>query len=310
MNTELAVQDSTAPVALPDPSDQALDRLARQADAMVAAHKLGTALARTAMVPEIYQQYPAGKPENEYAADNATAAILYGAELGMSAIASLQNVFLVKGKAAVYARTMAAQVIAAGHQLSEVEAKDDSVTWMGRRGDTGIEFTATWTIARATQAGYTTNAKYKTNPIEMLRAKCQAEVCRTMAPEVLLGLAYSREELEMENPPVRVKSERISGGNAGLRDALGIKDAPVTDVSNLPEAEPTITSAQLKKLHAMLDDIGLGGASNREQALAYMGNIIDRELTSSKDLTSSEAQKVFEQIETDSDASQSTTEGA
>ncbi|ANA85359.1 RecT-like ssDNA binding protein [Gordonia phage Phlop] len=302
-SNELAHQTTARPAAI-DPSDRALERIMAQSKAMQAAHQLGSALAATSMVPQAYQ----GK------ADDATAAILYGAELGLSAIQSLQNIFIVRGKPAVYSRTMVAQVIAAGHFVYEIEATPESVTWKGRRGDTGVEFTSTWTIERARKAGFTSNKIYESMPIEMLRAKAQAEVCRTMAPDVLLGIAHSREELELEQPRYVRNEAQASTGAAGLRERLAAPvskpaediapaDPPVSDEP--PTAEPPaeekkaaqklITAAQLKRLHAMLGEAGLG--NDRAGALAYMSDVVQRELTTSKDLTSEEVQKVFESLE-------------
>lgn len=288
--TELAIP--TTDLAPSDQSDVAIDRILKQAKVMTAAHQLGSALARTAMVPEIYQQFPDGKKENAAAADNATAAILYGAELGLSAVQSLQNIFIVRGKPAVYSRTMVAQVLAAGHQVREVEASPTSVTWTGKRGDTGVEFTSTWTIERAKTAGFLSNKLYSSIPTEMLRAKAQAEVCRTMAPDVLLGMSHSVEDLNLQSEPVKVKSERIRTGTSGLGDALGINTNDVPDVSDHASVE-MITGDQLKKLHATFGDVGL---TDREQGLAYLSNILDREVTSSKDLTKAEASRVFDEL--------------
>ncbi|QHB37275.1 RecT-like ssDNA binding protein [Gordonia phage Gudmit] len=297
MSHEIAMQHGTQPATI-EPSDRALDRIMAQAKAMQAAHQLGSALAATSMVPSAYQ----GKP------DDATAAILYGAELGLSAIQSLQNIFIVRGKPAVYSRTMVAQVIAAGHFVFEVEATPQSVTWKGRRGDTGVEFTSTWTIERAKAAGYLSNKLYESMPVEMLRAKAQAEVCRTMAPDVLLGIAHSREELELE-PPRRVRNEaqgadvlrqRLAAAKRAVDDE---QPAAVDETSGLgeiqadeAEAEPQlITAAQLKKLHAMLGEAGLGG--DRDQALAYLSEVTGREVTTSKDLTADEVSRVFADLE-------------
>ncbi len=86
----------------------------------------------------------------------------------------------------------------------------------------GDVYESTWTIERATKAGYVpeidpktgkykTNArgnlqgneKYITDPIAMLKAKAQSEVCREMAPDVLLGISYTSEELESERWMIR-----------------------------------------------------------------------------------------------------------
>lgn len=296
---------------LPDPSDRALERIEKQARAMAAAHQLGSALAGTDMVPKDYK----GKP------DNATAAILYGAELGLSAIQSLQNVFIVHGKPAMYARTMVALAINAGHQVGEIASSAESVTWFGKRGDTGQEFTAEWTIERAKQAEYLSNALYKKQPIEMLRAKAQTEVCRTLFADVLLGMAYSVEDLELEGQPIRAKAERVTAGPkrgmAGLADSLGVNAAAdsAADSSAHPEpaqvsatdqgekvdtapdnasAEPLCTRAQQQKLAILLDNEKVG---DRQAKLDYLEAQFGRPFTSSKELTKAEASQLIDFLE-------------
>jgi hypothetical protein len=279
-----------------DASDKALERIEKQARTMNAAHKLGSALARTAMVPEIYQQFPENKKENPAAADNATAAILYGAELGFSAVQSLQNIFIVRGKPAIYSRAMVAQVIAAGHRVEEVEASPESVTWRGRRADTGAEFTSTWTIERAKMAGFLSNKLYTSIPTEMLRAKCQAEVCRTMAPDVLLGMAHSVEDLQLADAPIRATAERVQGpkrGTAGLAEALGVKTEPAP----LPAADPTPEVATPDELKALTEALKAADITDVAEIKSFLSGRIGRDLGTMKELTSLEVAAVLDFIE-------------
>lgn len=176
---------------------QPANQLVIHAQNMSAAKQLADALCATDMVPAAYK----GKPAN------GAAAILYGDEIGLNPIQSLQNVFIVQGKPAIYARTAVALVRRHGVKVRTVSSTDESVTVSAER-DGQIE-EATWDVARATKAGYLSNAKYKSNPQEMLYSKAAMEVCRKIAPDVLLGIAYSGEELELE-APVRVQSSRVT----------------------------------------------------------------------------------------------------
>lgn len=296
---------------LPDPSDRALERIEKQARAMAAAHQLGSALAGTDMVPKDYKNKP----------DNATAAILYGAELGLSAIQSLQNVFIIHGKPAMYARTMVALVISAGHQAGEIATSDSAVTWFGKRRDTGQEFTAEWTIERARKAGYLSNTLYEKQSIEMLRAKAQTEVCRTLFADVLLGMAYSVEDLELEGQPIRAKAERVNAGPkrgmAGLADSLGVGagDAAASDpvekcepaqvdasdvgekvdtaADSAPAAKPA-TAADIKKLDAALTNAGIVDQAERR---AFLSGRVGRELQAAREMTRDEIATVIDFVE-------------
>lgn len=172
------------------PPTAATVSLMEWAQELGAAHQLGTALCSTEFVPASFR----GKP------DAAAAAILAGKSLGLDPMNALANIFVVSGRPSMYARTMAALVLQAGHTIRRVEATEQRVVYEGKRkGDT--TFTRVeWTIARAQKAGYTSNKKYQTDPIGMLTAKCQAEICRVIAPDVLTGIAAtSVEEVELDD---------------------------------------------------------------------------------------------------------------
>lgn len=190
MNQELA---TTA--GAPELSDAGINDLMRQAEAMSAAHKLATVLCNTQMVPQTFR----GKP------DDGAAAILYGAELGLKPQQALQQVFVVHGQPAIYARTMVALLKGKGYKFETVESTDESVTVRGV-APSGEQETSTWTIERAKKANYTSNKKYQTDPQAMLYAKAASEVSRRLAPDVLLGIKYTAEDLELE--PVKMNATR------------------------------------------------------------------------------------------------------
>lgn len=253
------------------PITGSLQRLEAEAAAMETAFKLAKGLSKTQMVPEHFQQDArdrGGHPNGEKAAWNLAAAILYGAELGMSASASAQNVFIVKGRPAVYARTMAAQVRAAGFKLQEVEATDEKVVWRAERD--GHWAYSEWTIDRAKQAGYTSNSKYQSNPLEMLRAKCIAEVCRIQFQDVLLGMAYTVEELQLED---KVTVQRVVARDKENRGAAALRELAaqatqqesaaaeiVTEAGAEQPGQPTITPEQVDVILAAYKKKGLKGA--------------------------------------------------
>lgn len=195
-------------ITVPEVSDDGMANLMRQAEAMSAAHKLATVLCNTAMVPQTFR----GKP------DDGAAAILYGAELGLQPTQALQQVFVVHGQPAIYARTMVALLKAKGYRFETLESTDESVTVRGTSPRGEVE-TSTWTIQRAHKAGYTSNKKYQSDPQAMLYAKSASEVSRKLAPDVLLGIRYTAEDLELE--PIKMEAKRVpSRGADAVRAAL------------------------------------------------------------------------------------------
>jgi hypothetical protein len=196
--TELALNPAANAALAPT---QAVVDLQMWAAELSAAKMIGNALASTDFVPASLKTLSGGRPkELEQVAENVAACILAGKALGLDPMNSIQNIFVVHGRPAMYARTMAALVLAAGHEIERVAATEQRVAYRARRkGQTQwTEFE--WTIQRATKAGYMTNKKYQTDPIAMLTAKCQAEAARVIAPDVLTGIAStSVEEIELED---------------------------------------------------------------------------------------------------------------
>lgn len=208
-------QNAPAPLQAPQAAGVALSTVTTQAtqntvdlvawaNELGAAHQIATAISRTEFVPKEFRGDP----------DKTATAILYGKSLGLDPLAALSNIFVVHGRPAMYSRTMVALAQRAGVEFQRTAATEQQVTVHARRkgSQTWQEFT--WSIARATKAGYTTNAKYKTDPIGMLTAKAFAEAVRVIAPDVLMGIAVS-EEVELgdydDQPAVAPAVEDTAG---------------------------------------------------------------------------------------------------
>lgn len=282
-DTEIEILPPRRPSAV-----EALGALAAHVEAMSNAKILGDALADTELVPETYR----GKP------GNAGAAILFGAELGLNPIQSLQQIFIVKGKPAIYARTAVALLKQHGIVVQTVESTDDRVTVTATDPRTGQVETSTWDMARATKAKYTSNALYTTDPQGMLYAKSAMEVCRKIAPDILLGIPYSREELDLEQQPVRVRADRADRGIKGLRAAVEASatlsdSAPTEPTPEAPEV-PMITQAQSRKLYALLRENEL---EDKDAALAWISSALGRPIVSTKDVTKAEACTLIDNLD-------------
>lgn len=276
--------------------------LIREAAAVMAdAHALASAVASTQMIPKHFQ----GKP------DECAAAMLYGASLGLDPMQSVRQIYVVHGQAALYARAMSALVQGAGHKVWTVESTDESVTVAGsRRGNEHVE-TSTWTFARANKAGYTNNAKYKTDPQAMLYSKALSEVCRKVAPDVLSGV-YAVEELQMERwdseQPTQAAPQAAGDRlRAALRPTVTAEqfdpepdgDSPdelEADGAPVGTASESITAAQVKKIATVMGTLGI---VDRDSALLYVNDVLPegREVASRNELTKDEAHAVIEALE-------------
>lgn len=221
--TELTTYEAHLAPAMLDPTG---GRLVAWAEGLTAAHRIGTALCSTAFVPAHFKNKP----------EEAAAAILYGDEIGLTPTQSLQNLYVISGKPALYARAMVALVLAAGHEVWTVSKSDAQVTVAGRRRGSSHVIEETWSTARAAKAGYTNNKKYASDPQAMLYARAASDVCRQIAPDALAGLAYSVEEIETDEPEAAVTVTRATARKATAKRTAPVVPEPDFDGEPIEDA--------------------------------------------------------------------------
>lgn len=245
--TEIVTTDQgTATVSPAQPAGGVA--LAEWAAELDHAYKVATAICQTKFAPKEVQ----GKPEE------AAVRMLAGKAVGIDPLSSLSAFYEVHNRPALYARTMVAIAQSQGHQIQRTEATDEKVTYRARRKGESEWQVFTWTIARAEKAGYTSNAKYKSNPTEMLSAKASAEAVRTIAADALMGMAYSVEDLELEDlgevederPKTTVKRKASSRKKAETKKA---EPAPEPEPDSDAEPEPALP-AEVKGESAITED--------------------------------------------------------
>jgi hypothetical protein len=184
--SELSVRDDTAPAAVAPQSTPAMSELAQWAYDAQQAHNIAVSLAKTSFVPASMR----GK------AEDITAAILAGQELGLQPMASLRAMDVIQGTPALRAHAMRGLVQSRGHQVQLVESSDARCVMRGKRnGDTDWQ-TVEWTIERAQRLGLTGKDQWKKQPQTMLIARATGEICRLIAADVLYAAPYVAEELD------------------------------------------------------------------------------------------------------------------
>ena len=257
-------------------------RLVAWAESLSAAHQLASALCRTSFVPKHF----AGKPEE------AAAALMLGDELGLTPVSALRSIFVISGTPGLYAKTMVALVQSRGHQIWTETDTAARVVVCGQRAGTDHVERVEWTIDRARRAGYTNNKKYETDPQAMLYARAASDVCRKIAADVLAGVPLAVEELELENAGATTRKTTVKRSAPQPPEPDLEPPAPQAD-ANAPEG---ITPPQLKKIGAAMRDLGI---TDRALALAFVADVIGREVESRNDLTRAEAHNVIEALERD-----------
>lgn len=285
----------TAPGGGADPTG---GRLVAWAEGLAAAHRIGSALCQTAFVPVHFR----GKP------DETAAAILFGDEIGFSPTQAVQNIHVISGKPGMYARSMVALVQSKGHDVWTEEATATKVIVCGRRRGSQHVERSEWTIEKARKAGYTSNKKYEQAPEDMLYARAASTVCRRIAADALAGIAYSVEELELDEPqPTRSVTRGRTGAAKVQRQPKPEVPEPDLDEPQPEVSDPApdrITDAQRAAIFAAFRDAGwtsdARSEEGRTQRLEYMAQILDGEVVeSTNDLTQAQASRVLDALRQD-----------
>lgn len=282
--TELAVRSDNGhmPVTIGVPA-----ALIEWAQAAHSAHQLAVSLTATSFCPDAFR----GKP------GEATAAILAGSEVGLSPIAALNAFDVIQGRPAPKAITLRALVQSQGHEVWVASSTAQKCVMRGRRRGSDVTQESEWTIARATSLKLTGKPNWQNQPQAMLIARATSEICRLVAADVILGIPYSAEELDDEQPAPITTLRRDATPEPTKRTARR-GTAPTPPEPPLDAAEPVngelINEAQLKKLLAGCTERGL---TDRDTRLAFVSNIVGRDIGTSKELTKAEASKVIDRLE-------------
>ena len=276
--------------------------------------KTAQKIANTPFVPTAFR----GKPEAVFAA------ILYGDELGLGPMQSLNSIHVIEGKPSMAPELMRALVARAGHRLDVKLASNDKVVLWGKRADNDSEATVEWSMKDAQQAGLAGRGAWKTYPRAMLLARATSELCRMIFADVVAGLSYTPEEassiagvewtdtpvdpLQTAIAPVLTAAPPTTAPNAEPQHVVvesdWVEDPPyeptidwteefpgaeiqeATIVHQTPVVKSTVATApQIGKIRVLLREWGV----NAEEALSLASMQLGREISSLGTISKSEA---------------------
>lgn len=278
--TELAVRNAADLAGASNPTEQYLNantmRLVEWAEEARAANNLAKALVRTPF---------AGAWKGDE--DGATAAILKGAEVGLTPVTALGAFDNIQGQPAPKAITLRALVQAHGHDLEIIEETAERAVARYRRHGRGEWRTTEFTIEDARGLQLLSKDNWRKQPRAMLVARVTSKAARMVASDVILGIGYSAEEVRDDGPwestPVPPRAPQ-----AGLAAALS------EDQGESEEPPKLNTSSNLaKRMFALFGDVGI---TDKAERLAFVSDTVGREVATSKDMTEDDAVRVIDAL--------------
>lgn len=143
------------------------------------------------------------------------------------------------------------------------------------------------------------NSMWQQRPAGQLAKCCEALAWRMAFPQDLAGI-YADDEMHQADSAPRPAVEVVQEDRLASLVAESVPVERAVDVYGVTEADPDgITSGQLKALGAAMREAGI---TERPAALAYVGDVIGREVSSRNDLTRSEAGRVLDALRQDMEA--------
>lgn len=233
--------------------------------------------------------------EEEYARRRAgaiastTTAITVGAELGLGPNAAMKYLYVTRGRPQVYAEGILALFHAKGHRSRPLARELDrcaiAVALRGSAEWHEFEFT----IDDAELAGYTkANSKYLTDPKAMLWARVISIAVRSVAPEVLGGIAGEADVVDViegeviASSPARVTVEDLAGRAAPAADPAPAGEPAAPAAETPPPA--TIEQSTWTALNAEWKRLGVVGEGMKDRRLRGISRIVGRTIESGSEL--------------------------
>lgn len=187
------------------------------------AYEIAVRLVTTSFVPQSY----ANKPQE------AAAAIVAGQGVGFGPMESLRSIDIIQGTPAMRAIALRALVVSKGHEIWVEESTPARAVVAGRRSGSDVTQRSVWDMDRAAVMNLTNKDNWKKQPGAMLVARATAECARLVAPDAILGIPYSAEELQDEQPSAGVAPARAVGGKVARLSGARELQAP-SDVAPRP----------------------------------------------------------------------------
>jgi len=235
--------------------------------------------------------------------------ILYGRELGLSPLQSLQLINVIQGRPTLGSEGLRALYLGQGHRIWPVEWDEKKCTVRAERGDGRGAVDVTYTIKDATEAGLLKNSVWRTFPKQMLLARATSMAIKAIAPDVALGLeAADSPMVEQRDRPTGQASTVVqlapAGPEAGVEPAAPepADDKP-RDVIPVDATGPEpITPAQLRKLGAQIGEwerlVNDGRRLSRDERRGFIAEMVGHpHLLSAKDLTKAEGSTAIEALD-------------
>lgn len=207
--------------------------------------------------------------------------ICAGLEIGLTPMQALLGMHMVEGRPTLAADTIVALVVRRTDVCEywrpiESTAERHTIETK-RRGPEFQPVRRTWTMDDAKRAGLATKAIWQRYPADMLRHRCATALAREVFPDVIAGMAYTREEIgdglhNGDDVPEVGLDLTDPTGTTLARPAIDATPAPLAlPADNGPSPSQAAATPAKSEALRLAEEQVRGAASVDAVALAYVG---------------------------------------
>lgn len=198
------------------------------------AMSLARVMAGSSIVPKEFQGQPA----------NTLIALMFGAEMGMSAAQSLTSIMVVNGRPAVWGDAIVSKVLASGQLEWFKDGWDDDkqAAWFRAKRKGNKEVTERWfSLAEAKAAGLTGKSTWQSYPKRMAFNRARAFCLRDLFSDVIRGVSIVEEMNDViEGEAVETVAQ---SDNKIPRDTNSVQEQPAPAGNSAAEARAALKPA-------------------------------------------------------------------
>lgn len=194
-------------------------------------------------------------------------AIALGQSIGLAPVQSMYEINVIKGKPAMSAALIAAQVRKAGHTLrvevDETPGKECATCTIIRRDDPEYPFVSKRDRAWAQRMGLLNNLNYSKQPATMLKKRAITDCARDACSEVLCGIDYTPDEMsDFDDVEATVEEHEETTKSPNVVEAEIVEEKQ--------EQPPTVPLATQEQRDQILDMLAEAGLRDHVAAINYL----------------------------------------
>lgn len=159
--------------------------------------------------------------------------ICAGLEIGLTPMQALLGMHMIEGRPTLAADTIVALIVrrtdVCEYWRSIESTPERHTIETKRRGEEFQPVRRTWTLDDAKRAGLTGKTIWQRYPVDMLRHRCATSLAREVFPDIIAGMAYTREEI----------SDGLHNGDDEPQPAVNLADPNGSFVRPAIDAQPS-----------------------------------------------------------------------